>query len=149
MNLPASSRETALGGTLITVKDKDVSLAFHNPSLLNIGMHNTVSAATVIYFNGVNFGNFNYARHFDSIGTFQAGLQYVAYGTFKGTDITGQETGEFKAGEYLLNIGASRDLDKYTFGANVKFMMSQLESYSSYGAALDLAATYHDTAKLF
>lgn len=149
MNLPASSRATGTGGSLITVKDKDVSLAFHNPSLLNSGMHNRFSAGTCMYFSGVNFGNFNYVRSYAGIGTFQTGMQYVAYGAFDRTDATGQVLGEFKASEYLLNVGGARDLEKYTFGANVKFMLSQLESYRSYGAALDLAASYNDTAKLF
>lgn len=149
VNLPSSSRATATGGSLITVKDKDASLAFQNPSLLNEGMHNRFSAGTVIYLADVNFGNFNYVRHYDSIGTFQAGLQYVAYGTMPRTDVTGQVTGRFSTSEYALNVGGSRDLDKYTFGVNVKFMLSQMESYRSHGAAIDLAASYNDTAKLF
>lgn len=149
INLPSTSRATATGGSLITIKDKDVGLAFQNPSLLNSSMHNRFSAGTVIYFSGVNFGSFNYVRSYENIGTFQTGLQYVAYGTFDGADITGQATGTFKASEYLLNVGGARDLEKYTFGANVKFILSQLESYRSYGAALDLAASYHDTSKLF
>lgn len=149
MNLPSSSRATAIGGSLITVKDKDVSLAFQNPSLLNSGMHNRFSASHVIYFAGTNFGTFNFVRSYEGIGTFQTGIQYVAYGTFERTDNTGQQTGDFKAGEYLINIGGARDLEKYTFGANVKFIFSQMESYHSYGGALDLAASYHDTSKLF
>ncbi|MDZ4844288.1 MAG: type IX secretion system protein PorQ [Chitinophagales bacterium] len=149
INLPSTSRATGTGGSLITVKDKDVGLAFQNPSLLNSEMHNRFSAGTVIYFNGVNFGNFNYVRSYEKIGTFQTGLQYIAYGTFDRTDATGQVMGEFKASEYVLNVGGARDLEKYTFGANVKFILSELESYSSYGAALDLAASYHDTSKLF
>lgn len=149
VNLPASSRAMAAGGNLITVKDKDVSLAFHNPSLLNADMHNRFSVSTCIYFADIIFGNVNYARHYDSIGTFQAGLQYVAYGTMQRTDINGQTFGRFSAGDYALNVGGSWNFDKYTFGANVKYMLSQLESYRSHGAALDLAASYTDTAKLF
>lgn len=149
INLPSSSRATGTGGSLITVKDKDVSLAFQNPSLLNVDMHNRFSAGTVIYLADINFGNFNYVRHYDSIGTFQTGLQYIAYGKFQGSDITGQQTGEFKAGEYALNLGGAYHREKYTFGANAKFIVSQFEKYSSYGGAIDLAASYNDTAKLF
>jgi len=149
INLPSSSRATATGGSLITIKDKDVSLPFQNPSLLNSAMHNRFSVGTVIYLADINYGNINYVRHYDRIGTFQAGMQYVAYGTMKRTDITGQQEGRFSSSEYALNAGGARDLDKYTFGANVKFLLSQLESYRSYGAALDLAASYNDTAKLF
>ncbi len=149
INLPASSRVTSTGGSYITVKDHDPGLAFHNPSLLNASMHNRFSAATAIYFAGINFGNFNYVRHYDSIGTFQAGLTYVTYGNFQQTDVTGQVTGEFKASEYVLNVGGAYDYEKYTFGGNVKYILSQFESFRSHGAALDIAASYHDTSKLF
>lgn len=134
---------------LITVKDKDVSLAFHNPSLLSSAMHNRFSASHIIYLAGTNYGTFNFARHYEGTGTFQTGLQYIAYGTFTRTDFTGQVTGEFNASEYQFNVGGARDLEKYTFGANVKFIFSHLDNYRSYGAALDLAASYHDTSKLF
>ncbi len=149
INLPASSRASATGGSLITVKDDDVGLAFHNPSILNRSMHDHFHASTVVYYGGLNYGNFNYARHYDSIATFQVGLQYMAYGKFDQTDITGQVTGEFNASEYCLNFGASRELKRYTFGANLKFIFSQLESYNSFAAALDFAASYHHPVKNF
>lgn len=150
MNMPASSRITATGGNLITVYDNDLSLAYHNPALLNPSMHNRVVASTNINFAGVKHGYFGYARDYENLATFQAGLQFVSYGKFDGNDERGISTGEFSAGEFLLNVGAGKAINEnYSFGGNVKLIYSQLESYTSIGGALDMAAAYSDSSRSF
>ncbi|GIV32893.1 MAG: hypothetical protein KatS3mg031_0428 [Chitinophagales bacterium] len=148
INLPSSSRASAAGGSLITVVDDDPGLAFQNPSLLNASMHNRFHASSVVFYSGINYGNFNYVRHYAGLGTFQTGLQYIAYGKFIQTDITGKASGEFRASEYSLNAGGAYTLGTYyTLGANLKFMLSQLESYYSFGAAVDFAASFYHPEK--
>lgn len=149
INLPASSRITGTGGNLITTMDDDVSLAFHNPALLNPSMHNRFSVGSVIYFSGINFGNFNYVRDYSDIATFQVGIQYITYGQFDQTNVHGDKEGKFSASEYVINTGGGRQYEKYSYGGNLKWIISQLESNNSIGVALDLAAAYNDTAKLF
>lgn len=147
VNLPASPRVTAVGGSMIAVWDTDLGLAYHNPALLQPGMHNKVLAGTSINFAGVSHGYFGYARHYDKFATLQGGLQYISYGKFTRTDETGTELGQFNANEFALNVGGGRQVDKYSFGANVKLVYSDLESYVSVGGAIDLAAAWTDTAK--
>jgi hypothetical protein len=149
VDLPASARITGAGGNLMATRDDDISLAYHNPALLNARMHNHIVANTAIYMAGVKHGYFGYVRDYPKIATFQAGIQYVAYGKFQGADETGQLTSEFKAGEFAVNFGAARQIEKYSYGANLKFIYSGMESYHSGGMALDLAAAYDDTAKMF
>ena len=149
LNLPASARVTALGGSAITIIDGDLSLAYNNPSVLNPDMHHTLTASTIAFMGGINFGNLAYARHWDGIGTFDAGMQYLTYGKMSRTDETANITGNLSAGEYALYIGGARPFEKYSFGGNFKLIYSQLADYKSLGVALDLAATYNDTAKNF
>lgn len=149
IDLPASARITGAGGNLITVRDHDLSLAYHNPALLNYSMHKRITASTVAHFSGINHGYFGYAHHWDKIGTFQGGIQYISYGQFDRTDATGLEQGTFSAGEVAINVGGSRQIDKYVYGANYKLIYSNFDAASSFGMALDLAAAYDDTAKMF
>lgn len=150
VNLPSSARVTGAGGNLITVRDADVSLAYHNPALLNYKMHNRAVVGISPYIAGIKHGYMGYARHYDSIGTtFHGGLQFISYGNFLGRDETGTPIGDFTANEFGLTIGAARQWDKYSYGVNYKLIYSDLGSYTSVGNAFDFAAAYDDTAKRF
>jgi len=149
LDLPASARITAAGGNMM-VSDADVSMSYHNPSLLNRQMHGRVTASTAAYYAGINFGYFGYAHNIKNVVMMQGGIQYLAYGTFNGTDATGTETATFKANEIALHAGVSRSYQtKYNYGMNLKLISSNYESYSSFGLATDWAAAYHDSARNF
>jgi hypothetical protein len=150
LSLPASARISALGGSLMSVVDDDVTQMVLNPAALNPEMHNRISFNTALYIADVNFGYFGYARHYDKIKTtFGAGIQYISYGKFDRTDEFGTVTGSFKAGEYAFNISAARSYDRFNYGMTLKFIYSTLESYSSMGMAVDLGGTYVDSAGRF
>lgn len=146
-----SARIAGLGGNLITVKDDDIALAYHNPAALNPTMHKAITFQHTIHLAGINHGYVGTGWHFDKLKTtFQGGIQYAAYGDFKMTDNTGQVLGNFKASDIAINVGAGRHLGGNTsVGANLRFVTSRMESYTSTGMALDLAACYQDTAKRF
>lgn len=150
LELPTSARVTASGDDLITVHDGDVNLAYQNPALLNPSHDNTLSASSVLHPGRINHGYAGYGRHYPDVGTFHAGMKYIAYGTFQGADRFGNKTNEFTAGEYALTLGGSKHYyDRYSFGANLKLIYSQVESYSSFGFATDFGATFHDTTNMW
>lgn len=151
LNLPATARISGLGGNLITVVDDDVSLAFHNPGLLNPLMHQQISFNTNFHFADINNGYAAYAHYHEEWNTsFHGGLSYITYGKFTAADDLGQIQGQFKAAEYALTLGAAKPLyEKMTIGANLKFISSQLESFNSFGVVADLSAVYQDTSKGF
>ena len=147
MTLPSSARVTAVGGNLV-VYDNDVSLAYHNPSLLNPRMHQQLVFGSNIRFAGIHTGYMGYGHYFDKLKmTWAASLQYQSYGNFTATDVTGAEQGNFSAGEMVVNIGAARQFDHYNVGANWKTIYSKFETYTSVGTAFDFAAAYVDTTK--
>lgn len=144
LNMVSSARIAALGGNQIAVRDRDPNLGYYNPSLLNEDMHGMVALNYVNYFAGINYGFANYVHHHDELNTtFSGGIQYVNYGKFTEIDAAGTEIGEFSAGEYVINMGAGHQLDtNWSIGANLKLIYSNLAYYNSFGAAIDVSATY-------
>jgi hypothetical protein len=58
--------------------------------------------------------------------------------------------GTFTAGEYAFNLGWGRQLDSlFSIGANLKNIYSHLDTYHSYGIAVDVAGTYSSAKSQF
>jgi hypothetical protein len=62
LDLTNSARAAALGGDVVSLRDDDINLVFHNPALLSPGMHGNLSLNYVNYFAGVNYGYASYAH---------------------------------------------------------------------------------------
>ena len=147
LNLAQSPRQAALGGKTVTVVDYDVNQAFYNPATINAEMHNRLSANYGSYFGEVSYGTAAYAYTYDRhLQTFHAGISYVNYGTFEGRDELGNLTSDFTGSEAALSVGYAYNIpwtDMFV-GANAKLISSTLESYNSWGAAVDLGFLYVD-----
>ena len=149
LNVSTSARQAALGGEVLTLYD-DVNQPLWNPSTINKEIDNQVSVNYVDFLADINYGSATFAhlinRHF---GTLHAGITYVNYGKFIGADETGQETGTFSARDLALSLGYSYRIPKSNFhaGANLKYISSSIENYTSSGMALDFGLTYFNDAK--
>ena len=147
LNLVTSPRQAALGGKIITIYDNDVNQANFNPATINSEMDNHLAVNYGSYFGEVTYGTASYAYTFDRhLQTFQAGINYVNYGKFQGTDETGNLTSDFTGSEMALSFGYSFMIPDVPvhFGANAKLISSTLESYNSFGGAVDLGALFID-----
>ncbi len=143
LSLPSSPRIAAMGGDFLAIKDHDINLALSNPSLISAEMNNHLSLNFVDYFADINYGFVSYGRNFEKIGNFVGSVQYIDYGKFTYANEAGETSGMFRAGETALIIGWGRQLDSmFSIGANFKTIFSSLESYSSFGLAVDVAGTY-------
>jgi hypothetical protein len=150
LNLVSSPKVAALGGKYISSVDNDLSLAYHNPSLLNEQMQNHVTLNYVKYFAGVNYGYVAYGGRFQQKNTVSAGMQYVNYGSFIGADENGTKTGSFTAAEYALNLAFAHKIDSFlSVGADVRPILSIYEKYKSFGLSTDLGITYYNPHKLY
>lgn len=145
LDIPNSARTSALGGNYIAVYDGDLNLGLFNPGLLNKDMGRQAALSYLPYFEGIKVGYAAYGHHCDSINTtFSGSVQYVDYGTFKRTDATGADMGEFKAGEYVLQVGGAHPIDSlFSVGANVKFINSSLDTYNSTAWAADVGGVFY------
>ena len=150
LNVPSAARIAALGGNAIATVDNDLNLAIYNPSLLDSTMNEQLAMSYVDYFAKTNFGFASYARNVKDVTTVGATIQFFNYGQFDETDSEGNSLGNFYAGDFGATIGASYRVDtNYTVGANVKVLYSTIHSYSSLGAAVDLAGTYQNRKRKF
>lgn len=150
LDLDNSARIAALGGNLISVYDNDLNLAYYNPSLLNENLNKEIGFNFVNYFAGINYGYTSYAHHFEKLGTFSGTVQFANYGKFTETDDIGNVLGDFRANDYVLNIGYGRKMNgPFYIGGNFKTIFSSLERYTSFGLAFDVAGTLHLEEKGF
>ena len=144
LDIPSSARVSALGGSPVAVYDNDINLGLFNPALLNESMAKQVALSYLPYVDGINIGYAAYAHHLDSSKiTLSGSVQYVNYGSFTRRDETGLDQGTFSAGEYVVQVGAGRAIDSvFSIGANLKFITSNIESYTATGWALDVGGVY-------
>jgi len=150
LTLTSSARIAAMGGNFLPIQDDDVSLAAVNPSLITPDLHNHLGFNVVDFYHDINYGFAAYSRTFEKLGSFVASMQYTDYGSFDLTDETGAKLGKFYGGETALDIGWGRMLDSsFSIGSAFKAIYSSLESYTSYGIAVDVAGTYHNSRHRF
>lgn len=145
LNLSYSSRLMGLGGNFISVQDADPSLMLVNPSYISENHHNQLSLNFTNYFAKSNAMSAAYSFSFNNVGNFAAGIYALSYGSFRGADETGVETGKFYAGDYALVFSWGRKLStNFAIGAQLKTIFSHYESYFSFGLAADIAGSYFD-----
>lgn len=145
LTLPNAARVTGLAGTLISVQDDDVNLAFANPASLNEASSGNISISHQFHFADIQQTYFAYGHALKKWGIHShAALHHINYGEFNYGDEIGRLDGSFSASETALILGASHSIqNKLHLGANIKNIFSSLESYNSYGLALDLGAIYY------
>lgn len=151
LNIPTSAHQAALGGETLTMHD-DVNQPLWNPSSISKFMDNQLSMSYVNYLVGVNVGSISYAHLINRrFGTIHGGIQYINYGEFIGADETGQETGNFSARDLAVSVGYAYNIpwSDFYIGANVKWLSSKIENYTSQGAAMDLGILYFSDHKPF
>ncbi len=147
LNLVTSPRQAALGGKTVTIFDEDVNQANFNPATINQDMDNHLAMNYGNYFGEVTYGTASYAYSFDRhVQTFQAGINYINYGKFQGTDETGNLTSEFTGSEIAISAGYSFMIPDIPihFGTSAKLISSNLERYNSFGGAIDIGALFID-----
>jgi hypothetical protein len=149
LNLTHSGFVSALGGTNVSLNGNNLNLAYHNPALLNQQMNKTLALNYINYFAGVNYGLAMCSQTIPEKGNFAAGITYLNYGSFTGSDESGIITGKFHAAEYAFSGMYSREIDSIiSIGINFKPVLSHLEDYTSFGFAIDLGASWHSCSNL-
>jgi len=147
LNLTGSARQASLGGKTLTLFD-DVNQASWNPSIIGDGINNKISINYLNYLADINMTSVSYSSEIFGYN-FYTGITYLNYGNFIGANESGEETGSFKAYDMAFTLGYSYQvLNSNVFvGANIKFINSVIENYSSLGIGGDLALLYLDEEK--
>ncbi|HLP12045.1 MAG TPA: type IX secretion system protein PorQ [Flavobacteriales bacterium] len=150
MQIPYGSRLAGLGGVTVAIRDRDPSIVFANPSLLDSTHHNKAVLGYSNYFADINYGVAAYSRSYKNLGHFMAALKYMNYGKFTETDYIGNELGTIHAVDYTLSLIYSRKVDTSVYiGASLNYLYSLMNKYSAMGIGVDLAATYNKPGSRF
>ena len=150
LKLSPAPQTTALGGIHLSNQNKDVGLAFSNPSLLQSKHHRQLQVAYNSFLAGINNYFLQGAWHVQKWeSTFALGIHYLHYGNINQTDPSGNELGTFKPSDYVLQVSASRAYGaRFQYGATIKWIQSNYGAFRSAGIALDIAGLYKDTNAL-
>ena len=151
LKLSNTPQLTALGGVNVSQNSNDVGLAFNNPALLKPSMHSQMNAVFNNFYGGIKVYHLSLGYHHEKLNTnFSWGLNYFGYGNISQTDASGNVLGKFRPTDWVMQVSASRKyLEKWNYGATLKFISSNYGQYSSNGVAMDVGVLYHDTSKLF
>jgi hypothetical protein len=145
-----SPQLSALGGVNISNINRDISLSFHNPSLLREDMHGQFSANFTSFYAGIkNIHALAGYRKENWATNFSAAVDYFHYGTTTQTDASGNVMGTFNPSDYVVQLSASRKyLERWYYGAAFKFIHSSYGQYRSSAIAVDFGLNYYDSSSL-
>jgi hypothetical protein len=148
LKLPNTPQLTALGGVNISVNSNDVGLAFNNPALLKKEMHTQMNAVFNSFYAGINAYHLSFGYKHEKLKTnFSWGLTYFDYGKITETDASGNSFGQITPNDWVMQVSASRSyLEKWNYGASLKFISSNYGIYRSNGIAIDAGVLFTDTA---
>lgn len=151
LKLPNTPQLTALGGVNVSQPSNDVGLAFNNPAQLTPEMHTQMNVVFNSFYAGIKDYHLSLGYHNQKLNTnFLWGLNYFDYGNIQQTDASGNIYGTFRPTDWVMQVSASRSyMEKWNYGATLKFISSNYGQYRSNGVAMDVGVLYSDTAKLF
>ncbi len=149
LNLSPSARVSGLGLKLITLGEEDVLLAYENPAVANPKMHKQVTFNHNFFLGGIKHGVVAVGYDVPKLAmTFHGGFRYLNYGDIPQTDVYGNKEGEIAAGEWAVQVGASKPLsEKWRMGMNLNFLNARLDVYRATGMTADAGFFYEDTTR--
>lgn len=148
--LPSSARVEALGGRVNAVYENDPSLVWHNPSLLNVRMHQTASLSYTAFFAGISAGQAAYVHSVDSAWHLHGSVRFLNYGKFNGYDEFGNFTGAFGVASYGLNLSASHSIGRlFQAGLGLKAYYGQAAALTSMALGLDMGLLFLSADRFF
>lgn len=144
LNMYYNAKQLGLSGNLISSRDRDVFTTFYNPAGITSEQMKLGALGQTLRAGGISTGSLAYGIQLKNISTV-AHFRYVSYGSMKRTDVTGNEMGNFSTGEYILGYSASKKMNERMYaGATLNLLYSQLESYTQFGASVDIGGQYID-----
>jgi hypothetical protein len=141
LNIPTNPVISGLGGINISKTDKDPNGFLQNPALLDSSENNLLAINYLPYFSGVKYSSIAYVKSIKK-NTFGLAGQYLSYGDFQLTDPAGNILGKFSVNDVALTLSYARRQGNITFGGNLKFVNSIIESYTASAILMDFGGIF-------
>ena len=150
LDLPASSRLSALGGENVSLADNDISMAFINPALLTAQTDKVLQLNYAYYLAGTMFGSVMYGHNYQD-NYFGVGVHYLDYGKMDYADESGNLLGTtFGAKDICVNLMYARQLGpQFRVGATLKPIFSVYERYTSFAMGADIGGHFQTADSSF
>jgi len=142
----------ALGGSVVTGKPSNALTGLYNPATNSSENHKDIALNYTNYISDINYGAVATTIALkDRYTSLHIGALYLDYGTFSGYDLEGTPTTDFSSKEYAIVTGFQSSLSNtdFKYGVNLKFIHSNLETYTSSALALDLGMSYYNSLSKF
>lgn len=142
LNIPISARQAVLGDA-VSVRDYDVNFTAANPALMNLEMDNMLSVNYASYLADTKIGSISYVRdlEYGHLASFNA--RYMDYGSMPRTDENSIINGDFSAMDASVGLGYAYQFeDEWTIGANVNYVTSKIDTYTSSAISASAGVTY-------
>ena len=145
LNVTSSARIYGLGGINITTVDDDINIIDQNPALLGPEFDMQLGLNYMRYIGDSNFAGVRFGNRASDHGAWAVGVQYFGYGSIKGTDESGNLTGDFSPKDVNFNATYSHDItESLRGGITLKGLFSSYGEYSAMAVATDLGINYYD-----
>jgi hypothetical protein len=151
LRLPSNALLTATGGVNTSYYTNEAGFSSNNPAILNPSLHSQLNLSFNGFLGGIKTYSATGVHHHEKLNTtFSGHIYFVDYGSIPQTDAAGNVSGNFRPIDFTVQIGAGRKyLEKWHYGANLKFIQSSYGQYKSNGIALDFGILYRDSANDF
>lgn len=145
LNVPISARQSALGGDAVSVRDFDVNFAAVNPALMNLDMDNRIGINYASYLAGTTLGSINYVKDLQEGHFISFNARVLDFGKIPRTDEFGQYNGDFSAMDASFGAGYAYQFEEdFTIGANLNYITSKIDNYTSAAISANAGVTYHN-----
>ena len=151
LKLPSTPLLTAAGGVNTSYKTNEVGLSANNPALLSDNLHSQLNLSFNDFLGGIKTYSLTGAYQYDKLKTsFGGHIYFVDYGTIPQTDAAGNVNGNFHPVDYVVQVSAAKKyLERWNYGASLKFINSNYQLYTSSAIALDFGVLYSDSSNRF
>ena len=141
LNIPSNPTISALGGINVSKTQRDSNAFLQNPALLDTSENNLLGVNFLPYLGGVKYSSIAFVKSFKK-QPFGIAVQNMSYGNFQQTDATGNILGKFSANDVAITLSHAHRQGNITFGGNLKFVNSIIESYTSSAILLDFGGVF-------
>lgn len=148
LKLPSGPMLTAAGGVNTSYQTNEVGLTANNPALLDDSVHSQLNLSFNSFLAGIKTYSLTGAYHSDKLNTsFGGHIYFVDYGSIPQTDAAGNISGSFRPVDFVVQVSAARSyLEKWNYGASLKFIQSSFQQFKSNAIAVDFGLHYTDSA---
>ncbi|MEJ1238487.1 type IX secretion system protein PorQ [Chryseolinea sp. T2] len=142
LQVPSAARLSALGNINVSLSDRDVNFVQFNPALNSDSLGGVAAVNYQFYVAGIGNSSVKYVHNFDRVGAVSFGVQHLSYGTIKSYDASGNEIGDFKAGESAITISKSHQLGNFRLGVTTTFAFSNLAGFRASAALVNVGGLF-------